>query len=243
MTSSVGNSLWQASANTVLAMTKVPILLVVLYLFLNFAWFVGVTIAIAVWLQEFYHFKVESLGLFYIAPLIGVAIGELAGHWAHDLLGHIHMRRHGGILYPEARLMMVWPAGALLFVSVLVLGFALENLWPWPVLAVFYSMQACGVIVATTAISAYLLDAYPEAPGEVAAWLNVGRSWGGFMAAYIVLEWGVEDRGSCSFRCAGGDLWSVLVDNSVSPDLGPADQTNPGPNHAAQARQGKAIDE
>lgn len=198
-TGSVGNTFWQASATTVLAMTKVPILLIVIYLFLNFAWFVGVTIAIAVWLGEFYHFKFEGLGLFYFGPLIGVAVGEIAGHWAHDLVGRMSARRHNGILHAEARLMMVWPAGALLFISVLVIGFALEHLWPWPVLCVFYGIQACGVIVATTAISAYLLDAYPEAPGEVAAWLNVGRSWGGFMAAYVVLEWVEKSGGAVAF--------------------------------------------
>lgn len=51
-----------------------------------------------------------------------------------------------------------------------------------------------GIMIATVALNAYLLDAYPEGSGEVAAWINVGRTMGGFMATYIEINW-VEKSG------------------------------------------------
>lgn len=45
------------------------------------------------------------------------------------------------------------------------------------------------MMVATVALNAYLLDAYPEGSGEVGAWISVGRTMGGFMATYVEIEW------------------------------------------------------
>ncbi len=67
-------------------------------------------------------------------------------------------------------------------ISILVLGFAIQNLWHWAVLAVFVAGQVMGIMIATVALNAYLLDAYPEGSGEVGAWIVVGRTLGGFMA-------------------------------------------------------------
>lgn len=44
-------------------------------------------------------------------------------------------------------------------------------------------------MIATVALNAYLLDAYPEGSGEVGAWIVVGRTMGGFMATYVEIDW------------------------------------------------------
>ena len=44
-------------------------------------------------------------------------------------------------------------------------------------------------MIATVAIDAYLLDAYPEGSGEAGAWTNFGRALGGFMSTYVQLSW------------------------------------------------------
>ena len=54
-------------------------------------------------------------------------------------------------------------------------------------------MQISGIMIATVALNAYLLDAYPEGSGEVDAWINVGRTMGGFMATYIEINWVARD--------------------------------------------------
>ena len=48
--------------------------------------------------------------------------------------------------------------------------------------------QVAGIMIATVALNAYLLDAYPEGSGEVGAWTGVGRTWGGFMTTYVKIN-------------------------------------------------------
>lgn len=74
-------------------------------------------------------------------------------------------------------------------ISILVIGFTLQNTWHWSVLAVFFAGQVMGIMIATVAVNAYLLDSYPEGSGEVGAWILVGRTMGGFMATYIEIDW------------------------------------------------------
>ena len=94
----------------------------------------------------------------------------------------------------EARLLIVWLASPLMAASILILGFALQHTWPVIAIAVFTATQVAGIMIATVALNAYLLDAYPEGSGEVGAWINVGRTMGGFMATYIEINW-VEKNG------------------------------------------------
>ena len=107
----------------------------------------------------------------------------------HDFIGHLYARRHQNHFDPEARLIMVYFGTALMFIALLVLGFALQHTWHYMAIAVFYAVQIVGIVIATTGISAYLLDAYPEGSGEIGAWTNFGRLMGGFMATYVQLEW------------------------------------------------------
>lgn len=101
------------------------------------------------------------------------------------MVGVYYMKRHKGRIDPEARLILCYLATALMGTGILVLGQALQHRWHYMVVAVFAAMQVFGIMIATTAMNASLLDAYPEGSGEVCAWINFGRSMGGFMATYI----------------------------------------------------------
>ena len=73
--------------------------------------------------------------------------------------------------------------------SILILGYALQNKWHYMSIAVLGAIQVAGIMLATVGLNAYLLDAYPEGSGEVGAWIVVGRTLGGFMATYIEINW------------------------------------------------------
>ena len=153
-----------------------------------------------------------SPGFFYFAPIIGALIGAILGHWLHDLVGNYYLRRHGGHIEPEARLIIIWLASPIMAISILVLGFAIQHTYHYMVLAVFVAGQVTGIMIATVALNAYLLDAYPEGSGEVGAWINVGRTLGGFMATYMEIDW-VEDEGPVKAFAAqtGGAVAAGLV--------------------------------
>lgn len=135
-----------------------------------------------------HHFS----GFFYFAPIIGSLLGAVLGHWLHDFVGDYYMRRHSNHIEPEARLIIIWLASPLMAVSILVLAFAIQHTYHYMVIAVFFAGQVMGIMIATVALDAYLLDAYPEGSGEVGAWITVGRTMGGFMATYIEINWVIK---------------------------------------------------
>lgn len=199
----------QAFMRPIRAISKLPVLLCTVYYFLNFAWVIGVNATISIWLTSIYKFTPYNLGrtspppkfypinrivpgFFYFAPIIGSVFGAVAGHWLHDLVGTFYLRRHSNTIVPEARLIIVWLASPLMAISVLIIGFALQRVWSYWILAVFFAAQVCGIMIATVALNAYLLDSYPEGSGEVGAWIVVGRTLGGFMATYIEINWVTE---------------------------------------------------
>jgi MFS family permease len=125
----------------------------------------------------------------YLAPIIGNILGQFVGHWLHDYLGRVYTARHNGRIIPEARLIAIWLATPFYLLGMVVMGYALGRHWHYMALAVGWGLQNFGIIVITTAINAYVLDAYPEGSGEVAALLNAARAWGGFVAGYVQIIW------------------------------------------------------
>lgn len=60
-------------------------------------------------------------------------------------------------------------------------------------------MYVFGVMIASVAITAYALDCYPTASGEVSAFLNFARTIGGFAVGYFQQPWGAKDGYDVSF--------------------------------------------
>ncbi|GIJ97931.1 hypothetical protein Aspvir_000037 [Aspergillus viridinutans] len=174
-----GPQLWrersflQCALRPIVAITRIPVLIILIYCLLNFAWVIGVNTTIGIWLSNDYGFSTRGIGYFYFLGIVGVIVGGLIGHYLHD----------------AARLIIVYPATILCCVSLIVLGFAFERHWHYMVIAVFAAMQCSSMMIITTAINAYLLDCYPEGSGEVGAWVTASRNWGGFVATYIQIDW------------------------------------------------------
>jgi MFS family permease len=128
-------------------------------------------------------------GYFYFSGIIAFLIGWFTGHFLHDSVGWYYTKRHAGRLDPEARLIITYTATIICCVSLIILGFAFQYHWHYMVIAMFAALQCIGVILVTTAISAYLLDYDPETSGEVGAWVTASHNWAGFMATYIQIDW------------------------------------------------------
>ncbi len=53
----------QAVMRPIVAISKLPVLLITIYYFLNFAWIIGVNATISIWLTTFYEFTPYNLGI------------------------------------------------------------------------------------------------------------------------------------------------------------------------------------
>lgn len=60
-------------------------------------------------------------------------------------------------------------------------------------------MYVVGVMVASVATTAYALDCYPTASGEVSAFVNFARTVAGFSVGYFQMPWGLKDGYDVSF--------------------------------------------
>ncbi len=143
-------------------------------------------------------------GLFYFTPIVAAILGEVIGHWLHDRIAIVYQKRHGGRLEPEARLSAMWISTPFLCAGLVLLGFALENGYHYMLTALGWGLYVFGIMISTTAITAYNLDSYPEASGEVAAWLNFARVAGGFIVSYFQVTWAKNQGATRSFGAQAG---------------------------------------
>jgi hypothetical protein len=157
--------------------------------FLAVPWTIGNNTTISVFIIPEYGWGFRNLAAIYTAPVVGAILGLIIGHFLFDFLGRLYARFHHGKIDPEARLIVLWLILPLKIVGYNLIGISLEQHWSYWVIAVGWGMHNFATIVTTTAVGAYMIDAYPEAPGESAAWLNFSRTLGGFVVGYFQIGW------------------------------------------------------
>lgn len=129
------------------------------------------------------------LGFFYFAPIVAAILGFIVGHWLHDAVTNIYIRRHAGHLEPEARLLVIWFSAPLMVTGLVLVGVALQHGWHYMLTAFAWGLYVFGLVITSVAINAYNLNSYPQAAGEVTALIGFVRSVGGFIDTYVQVEW------------------------------------------------------
>ena len=143
-------------------------------------------------------------------------LGEIVGHWLHDYIAVIAARRNNGRLEPEARYCAVWVSTPIMFAGLILLGFALDRPYHYMLTSLGWGLYVFGIMITTVAVNAYVLDSYPEASGEVAAWVNFGRTAGGFIVSYFMVQWAnnegtVKQFGTMTGICAFAFLMALAL--------------------------------
>ena len=110
------------------------------YLF-TFAWAVGINTTLAMFVTPLYNFGPKQIGFYYFTPVVAASLGEVVGHWLHDRLARVSVRRNPEHkLEPEYRLMAIAIAMPFVIAGLVVVGFALENAWHYMITAVGWGM-------------------------------------------------------------------------------------------------------
>lgn len=210
----IQNTFKDAAMRPLIIICKPVVFLAVIYYMLTFAWVVGINTTLSILLTPVYGFGAKQIGtfpspshhqpsnptnnppgFFYFTPIIAAILGEVIGHWLYDLIAKSYTKSHNGRLEPEARLYAIWFAMPFMVAGLILMGFALDRRYHYMLTALGWGLYVFGIMVVTVAINSYVLDSYPEASGEVAAWVNFGRTLGGFIVSYFMVEW-AEKQGT-----------------------------------------------
>lgn len=127
-----------------------------------------------------YGFSQNAVGYLFFAPIAGVAIGEIFGHFVNDFVAARYVAKHDGFFVPEGRLSPIYFSALFSIPGLVLIGQALGLHLQWAAIVVGWGMFVFGYMVASVAITAYALDSYPTAAGEVSALINFARLIGGF---------------------------------------------------------------
>jgi hypothetical protein len=95
--------------------------------------------------------------------------------------------------------------------GIVLLGFALQNAYHYMLTSLGWGMYVFGIMITTVAINAYGVDSYPEASGEVAAWINMARTTGGFIVSYFQVEWADAMGAKNSFGVQAGIIAGAFL--------------------------------
>jgi len=174
------------------------------YYCLSFMWAVGINITSSILLETpkaagGYGFGANAIGFVYFTPLVAVTIGELFGHFFNDYLAARYVRTHKGHFKPEARLWTNYISAFFMIPGLVIVGQALHLSLSPAAIILGWGMYVFGVMTASVAITAYALDNYPQASGEVSGFLNFARTAGGFAVGYFQSPWGEKSGYDVSF--------------------------------------------
>ncbi|KAI5805159.1 major facilitator superfamily domain-containing protein [Geopyxis carbonaria] len=196
-----------------------------------------------------YGFDTVAIGLMYFSPMIAVIVGELFGHFFNDAVQKRSISRGKGFFEPEARLWCIYFSTVFMPLGLILLGFSLHNLWHWFAVALFWGIFIFAAMTSTVAITAYVLDCFPNHSAAASALLNFTRVLFGFLVPWFQSPWAKKVGVQWSFTTQGliclavfpiipvvqyyGKQWRQATD--MSPDVIKADHYS---EHSVETEMG-----
>ncbi|KPM44080.1 hypothetical protein AK830_g2409 [Neonectria ditissima] len=137
--------------------------------------------------NEPYNFSANTIGLTYLASVIGVTIGCVISGWLSDIMTIKLARRNGGVYEPEQRLWMcvvaivAHPAGCLLY------GVGASYSIHWVGIVFGLGLISVTLPIGSSLAFTYILDSYKEVAGEGLVSAILIRNLMGFAFSYAVV--------------------------------------------------------
>jgi MFS family permease len=148
----------------------------VIYVMVLVAWVIGVNTTVSqLVLPPLYSFSATALAASWVAPMIGAVIGGLWGDWFNSWLQARYIRIHAGAYVVENRLWGTYAPTIIGFTGLVLYGQTLQHSMHWIGLLIAWSFIAFAMASATTEVSAYCLDSFPNHAALVAAIVNMWR--------------------------------------------------------------------
>lgn len=152
------------------------LLITVLYVMVLVAWMIGLVATVSqLVLPPPYSFGPSALAAIWAAPMVGATIGGFWGDWFNSWLQARYIRTHEGVYVLENRLWSTYAPTAIGVAGLILYGQTLQHSMHWIGLLIGWACMAFAMVAATTAVSAYCLDSFPDHASLVAGIVNMWR--------------------------------------------------------------------
>ena len=114
------------------------------------------------WTSDPYNYGDAADAIMLVPTLIGAVIGCVYGGWFSDVFVRWMAQRNNGIAEAEHRLWLIYPAGIISPVGLIMFGLGTDRVWHWAIPYVGLGFIGFGWGCAGDLSMAYLMDAYPD---------------------------------------------------------------------------------
>ncbi|RMZ81297.1 hypothetical protein DV737_g2573, partial [Chaetothyriales sp. CBS 132003] len=139
-----------------------------------FMWYWWVLSVITMLPAAYPNYKPQIQGLLFFGLLLGTLFGEaFLGGYLSDIVCSRLTKRNGGIRLPEMRLWLIFPAGLLSAIGLILWGISIDRAYHWMVGQIALFLFAAGIQMGNTVVCAYIVDCYPLQSMSVIAFYAV----------------------------------------------------------------------
>jgi MFS family permease len=169
-----------------------------------------------------YLFDSKAIGLFSLSAFLGIILAYPIGGPLTDLLSRYLTKRNGGIHKPEHRVpalifpFLLCPWGLILYAFTIAEGKSKY------VAAVGYAFQTSGMVLVSSVVLSYVVDAYPREGGEALVLINAGKNLVAFGLTKENEQWLASQGLKKMYSEFAGIQWAVLLLGVPLYFLGPS---------------------
>ncbi|ETN41605.1 uncharacterized protein HMPREF1541_03541 [Cyphellophora europaea CBS 101466] len=179
---------WDALIRCVLMFKFAPVVIAVaIYCYLWYWWILSVITMLP---AAYIDYSPQIQGLLFIGLLLGTLFAEVAlGGSLSDMICARLTKRNGGVRIPEMRLWLIYPAGLLTSIGLIIWGISVDRAYHWMVGQVAFFLFAAGIQTGNTIVATYLVDAYPLQSMSVVTFYAVFLNLSAFIDPFFIAPW------------------------------------------------------
>lgn len=182
-----------------------------------FVWYWWILSVITMLPAAYPDYKPQIQGLLFLGLLLGTLFAELfLGGALSDWVCSRLAKRNGGIRLPEMRLWLIYPAGLLSAIGLIVWGISVDRAYHWMVGQVALFLFAAGIQMGNTVVCAYIVDCYPLQSMSIVTFYAVLLNLSAFVDP-VSLRSGTSDHVSSLYQGLLLTLCLVVLSSSLLP--------------------------
>ncbi|KAL2416781.1 hypothetical protein ABEF95_002361 [Exophiala dermatitidis] len=169
-----------------------------------FVWYWWILSVITMLPAAYPDYKPQIQGLLFLGLLLGTLFAEaFLGGSLSDWVCSRLARRNGGVRLPEMRLWLVYPAGLLSAVGLVLWGISIDRAYHWMVGQVAFFLFAAGIQMGNTVVCAYIVDCYPLQSMSIITFYAVLLNLSAFIDPFFIAPWQADSGWTWCFAAQG----------------------------------------